>query len=110
MFIHKVDGINEDLKLETQRDIQERATDDLADACFECICLNFHLTSIYDYSIFEAFSKVIQKLVPQLPKLENLLNIFIVVSAVYEIFDSPSVFNYQLWKAIRLKITNKKTA
>lgn len=34
-------------------------------------------TSIYDYSIFEGFSKVVQKLIPQLPTLENLLNVFI---------------------------------
>lgn len=81
VFIHKVDGINDDLKLETQRDIHQRANDDLADAGFVRICLSFHLTSIYDYSIFEAFSKVIQKLIPQLPKLENLLDIFIVVGA-----------------------------
>lgn len=33
-----------------------------------------------DHSIFEAFSKVVQKLIPQLPTLENLLNIFISVS------------------------------
>lgn len=38
------------------------------------------MTSIYDHSIFEAFSKVVQKLIPQLPTLENLLNIFISVS------------------------------
>ena len=42
--------------------------------------LSFYLTSIYDHSIFEAFSKVVQKLIPQLPTLENLLNIFISVS------------------------------
>lgn len=36
--------------------------------------------SIYDHSIFEAFSKVVQKLIPQLPTLENLLNILITVS------------------------------
>lgn len=35
--------------------------------------------SIYDHSIFEAFSKVVQKLIPQLPTLENLLNILITV-------------------------------
>lgn len=40
---------------------------------------SFYLTSIYDHSIFEAFSKVVQKLIPQLPTLENLLNIFISV-------------------------------
>lgn len=41
---------------------------------------SFHLTSIYDHSIFEAFSKVVQKLIPQLPVLENLLDIVISVS------------------------------
>lgn len=41
---------------------------------------SFYMTSIYDHSIFEAFSKVVQKLIPQLPTLENLLNIFISVS------------------------------
>ena len=29
--------------------------------------LTFHSTSIYDHSIFEAFSKVVQKLIPELP-------------------------------------------
>ena len=37
---------------------------------------SFYLTSIYDHSIFEAFSKVVQKLIPQLSTLENLLNLF----------------------------------
>lgn len=42
---------------------------------YDQVHLSFHLTSIYDHSIFEAFSKVVQKLIPQLPALENLLNI-----------------------------------
>ena len=46
---------------------------------YDQIHLSFHLTSIYDHSIFEAFSKVVQKLIPQLPTLENLLNILISV-------------------------------
>ena len=37
----------------------------------------YFLTSIYDHSIFEAFSKVVQKLIPQLPTLENLLNLLV---------------------------------
>ncbi len=36
---------------------------------------SFYLTSIYDHTIFEAFSKVAQKLIKQLPTLENLLNV-----------------------------------
>lgn len=39
------------------------------------IHLLYHLTSIYDNSIYEAFSKIIQKLIRELPTLENLLNI-----------------------------------
>jgi len=63
----------------------------------------FYLTSIYDHSIFEAFSKVVQKLIPQLPTLENMLNIFVsnsnaekaflfdVVSKIYIATDSSPV-------------------
>lgn len=65
--------------LDTQRDIQQTTTDELADAGLENVQLAFYLTSIYDHSIFEAFSKVIQKLIPQLPTLENLLNILCAV-------------------------------
>lgn len=86
VFIHKVDGLSDDHKIEKQRDIHKRANDDLADAGLEKIHLSFYLTSIYDHSIFEAFSKVVQKLIPQLPTLENLLNIFISNSGIEKAF------------------------
>ncbi|KAM4693108.1 ras-related GTP-binding protein D-like [Discoglossus pictus] len=86
VFIHKVDGLSDDHKIETQRDIHQRANDDLTDAGLEKIHLSFYLTSIYDHSIFEAFSKVVQKLIPQLPTLENLLNIFISNSGIEKAF------------------------
>lgn len=35
VFIHKVDGLSDDHKIETQRDIHQRANDDLADASLE---------------------------------------------------------------------------
>lgn len=85
VFIHKVDGVSDDFKMESQRDIHQRATDDLQDAGLD-IHLSFHLTSIYDHSIFEAFSKVVQKLIPQLPTLENLLNILITNSGIEKAF------------------------
>jgi len=75
IFIHKVDGLSDDYKIETQRDIHQRLHDEFLDSGLDSIHLSFYLTSIYDYSIFEAFSKVIQKLMPQLPTLESLLNI-----------------------------------
>ncbi|PVD32042.1 hypothetical protein C0Q70_07469 [Pomacea canaliculata] len=86
VFIHKVDGLSDDNKIETQRDIHQRSTDDLAEAGMENVHLSFHLTSIYDHSIFEAFSKVVQKLIPQLPVLENLLNILISNSGIEKAF------------------------
>ena len=74
VFIHKVDGLSDDHKIETQRDIQARVMDELADAGLDEVHLAFYLTSIYDHSIYEAFSKVVQKLIPQLPTLERLLD------------------------------------
>lgn len=39
VFIHKVDGLSDDHKIETQRDIHQRATDDLADSGLEGVHL-----------------------------------------------------------------------
>eukprot|EP01113_Clastostelium_recurvatum_P037421 TRINITY_DN546_c0_g1_i2.p1 TRINITY_DN546_c0_g1~~TRINITY_DN546_c0_g1_i2.p1 ORF type:complete len:416 (+),score=87.46 TRINITY_DN546_c0_g1_i2:110-1249(+) len=104
VFIHKVDGLSDDHKIERQRDIQQQAMDELATSeATSPIHLSFYLTSIYDHSIFEAFSKVIQRLIPQLPTLENLLDIMIqnsriekaflvdVVSKIYVATDSSPV-------------------
>ena len=66
-------------RAETQRHVQQRVTEDLQDTQTSDITVTYHLTSIYDHSIFEAFSQVIQRLLPQLPTLENLLNIFCAV-------------------------------
>jgi Ras-related GTP-binding protein C/D len=48
---------------------------------FEQFPLNFHLTSIYDHSLREAFSRVLHKLIDSLPYLEDLLNVFCSVGA-----------------------------
>merc|ERR1719378_664823 len=86
VFIHKVDGLSDDHKIEAQRDIYQRANDELIEEGFESVNLSFYLTSIYDHSIFEAFSKVVQKLIPQLPTLENLLDIFVSNSGIEKAF------------------------
>ncbi|XP_078481297.1 ras-related GTP-binding protein C [Ciona intestinalis] len=86
IFIHKVDGLSDDHKIETQRDISQRANEELHEAGLSDLHLSFHLTSIYDHSIFEAFSKVVQKLIPQLTTLENLLSIFVQNSGVEKTF------------------------
>ena len=70
--------------LDTQRDVQQRMGDMLADAQMEHIHLSYYLTSIYDHSIYEAFSKIIQKLIRELPTLENLLNVLCQVIYIYK--------------------------
>ena len=66
--MHKVDGdlfLSEEHKVDCQREIQQQIALDLDDAGLD-VPLSFHLTSIYDHSIFEAFSNVVQKLIPQM--------------------------------------------
>lgn len=78
ILIHKVDGdqfFSDDHKTEIQRDIHAKLTEELHDKVDAQI--TFHETSIYDHTIFEAFSKVIQKLIPQLPVLEQCLDLLI---------------------------------
>lgn len=76
VFVHKVDGLSEEAKIETHRKIFQTVQDELAEQEMEHIRINYHMTSIYDHSIFEAFSKVVQKLIKQLLALESLLDIF----------------------------------
>ncbi|XP_067949561.1 ras-related GTP-binding protein C-like [Watersipora subatra] len=85
VFIHKVDGLPDDEKMDKQRDIHQRANEDLQEASLD-VTFSFYLTSIYDHSIFEAFSKVVQKLIPQLPALENLLTILTQNSCIEKAF------------------------
>lgn len=75
VLIHKVDGLSDDFRMDTYRDIMQRVGDELADASLEGINIFYHMTSIFDHTIYEAFSKIVQKLVPELPVLENMLNI-----------------------------------
>jgi Ras-related GTP-binding protein C/D len=56
---------------------------------YEQMPVNFHLTSVYDHSIREAFSRVLHKLIDSLPYLEDLLNVFCSVSALA--FTSPDL-------------------
>lgn len=72
VFIHKVDGLSDDHKIDIQHEIHQRLHDEVTEAGLD-LHLSFHLTSIYDHSIFEAFSKVIQKLIVQLPVRETLV-------------------------------------
>ncbi|KAJ3028197.1 UNVERIFIED_CONTAM: hypothetical protein HDU68_002225 [Siphonaria sp. JEL0065] len=89
VFVHKVDGLSDDHKIETQRDIHTRIRDELLDAGLQDVHIGFHLTSIYDHSVFEALSKVVQRVLGEegvLPTLENLLNIMCSNSGIEKAF------------------------
>ncbi|CAK5084569.1 unnamed protein product [Meloidogyne enterolobii] len=92
VFVHKVDGLSDETKMETHRKIFQTVQDDLADQGMDHIRINYHMTSIYDHSIFEAFSKVIQKLIKQLSgsNVEKSF-LFDVASKIYIATDSSLV-------------------
>jgi Ras-related GTP-binding protein C/D len=82
VFINKVDGelfLSDESKYDCRRDIMTQVTDELTEAGVspDSIHIRYHLTSIYDHSIYEALSRVVQRLIPQLPTLENLLNVLV---------------------------------
>lgn len=105
VLIHKVDGdqfFSEDHKTEIQREIQQKLSDELGDSVDAQIF--YHCTSIYDHSLYEALSKVVQKLIPEkLPHLQQSLDqlinnsrmekayLFDVVSKIYIASDSQPV-------------------
>jgi Ras-related GTP-binding protein C/D len=103
VFIHKADGLQEESKVELQRALQTQILEDCHDSGAGQMHFSFFLTSIYDHSIFEAFSKVVQKLIPQMSSLECLhdtLNsssrieksfLFDVVSKIYISTDASPV-------------------
>lgn len=100
VFIHKTDSLSDDVREDVVSEVQQRISDDLLDAGLENPPVTFYPTSIYDHSIFEAFSLVIQGLVSQLPYFEGLLTslaancrfekvyIFDVLSKIYIASDS----------------------
>ena len=84
MYLIAYTVLASNIEIENFRHIQQRVLDELLDESpeYEQIPINFHLTSIYDHSLHEAFSRVLQKLVGSLPYLEDLLNVFCAVSFV----------------------------
>lgn len=86
VLIHKIDGLSDDFRLDTQRDIMQRVGDNLLDYGLEGVQISFYLTSIFDHSIYEAFSRIVQKLIYELPALENLLDLLMQYSNFDKVF------------------------
>jgi len=90
VFINKVDGelfLSDEAKYDCRRDIMQAVAMELAEANLsDVVPIAYYLTSIYDHSIFEALSKVSQKLISQLPTLENLLNVLVSTCSMEKAF------------------------
>ena len=104
VFIHKTDGLSDEYKYDTFREVRQRVQDELSDIGYGNRSVSYYQTSIFDHSIYEAISKVVQRLLPQLPALEALLNrlcstcgmqkayLFDTVSKIYVATDASPTF------------------
>lgn len=86
VLIHKVDGLSEDFRVDAQRDIMQRTGEELMELGLDGVQVSFYLTSIFDHSIYEAFSRIVQKLIPELSFLENMLDNLIQHSKIEKAF------------------------
>ncbi|KAJ2854636.1 GTP-binding protein gtr2 [Coemansia erecta] len=86
IFIHKVDGLSEELKQDIQQDIQQRVLKNMGYENLNSTFVYFHRTTIFDESVREALSRVVQRLVPRYQNLENLLNSFCTKSGLDKVF------------------------
>ncbi|KIJ51434.1 hypothetical protein M422DRAFT_203610 [Sphaerobolus stellatus SS14] len=87
VLVHKSDVLSDDYRLDTYAHVQTRVLDDLQEESLDIEAqLRFHLTSIYDHTIRECFSQIIQRLLEPLPYLEDLLNVFCANSRLSKAF------------------------
>lgn len=65
VFIHKVDALSEDHQADLLANLQRRVKEEARQRLdvVDTLRLNFSLTSIYDHSVFQAFSIVVQRLI-----------------------------------------------
>ncbi|CAF1245491.1 unnamed protein product [Adineta steineri] len=86
VLIHKIDGVHEQDRLERYSTIQQRVNIMLHECSIKEPVINFYLTSIYDHSIHEAFSKIVQNQMRQLRALENMLDLVTASTQLDKIF------------------------
>ncbi|KAF8322641.1 hypothetical protein DL93DRAFT_2050327 [Clavulina sp. PMI_390] len=88
VYVHKADGMSDDYKLEYFRHLQERILEGCLDheKPIQNITPTYHLTSAYDHTLFEAWSRTIQKLIDPLGPLDNLMNVLCSNSSIMKAF------------------------
>jgi Ras-related GTP-binding protein C/D len=74
VFIHKVEGMSDEYALEIKEDIIRRTEEELMDNERSGMAIRYHLTSIYDRTVWEALSRVVQRVTPRLNAVEGLLD------------------------------------
>uniref|UniRef100_A0A0N5B602 GTP-binding protein n=1 Tax=Strongyloides papillosus TaxID=174720 RepID=A0A0N5B602_STREA len=84
ILIHKIDGINEEARMDTKRKIFQYIQDWMMEEEIDDIKINYHMTSIFDHSIFEAFSKIVQKLLRKIGSFESDHSIFEAFSKIVQ--------------------------
>lgn len=105
VFIHKVDSdmyATDDQRMDVYNDFQREIRRELKDADIN-VNISFYLTSIYDHTVFDALSKIVQKLFPFVEHLIAMLDslhnscgvekafIFDIVSKIFIATDSRPV-------------------
>ncbi|KZV90562.1 hypothetical protein EXIGLDRAFT_837724 [Exidia glandulosa HHB12029] len=87
VLVHKAESIPEEYRIENFRIIQNRLSDELEDVGIDLreVQLNYHLTSVYDHSLWEAFSHIIQRNFGA-DFLESCLNLFCANSQIQKAF------------------------
>ncbi|CEM27533.1 unnamed protein product [Vitrella brassicaformis CCMP3155] len=90
VFIHKVDGdvfaSSDGAKIDCQREIHTNLMEHLYERGLKEPNVTFNATSIYDHTVFEAFSRVVQRLIPQIPTLEQLLDLLVTTCRMEKAF------------------------
>jgi len=93
VFVHKIDGdalATPEARVQAQSDAQVGLSRALRESGLGGFAVAFHATSVYDGSVFEAVSRVVQRLLPQRPALTSVLDSFVTMSgmeaaAVYDV-------------------------
>lgn len=86
MFLHKADSLSHEYQHEVKADIVQYTTDEMFDNDLDDARISFYLTSIHDYSIHEALSSVIQKVIPYVDIFGKLLDAFVSASGGLKAF------------------------
>ncbi|KAG0151921.1 hypothetical protein CROQUDRAFT_36202 [Cronartium quercuum f. sp. fusiforme G11] len=86
IFMHKIDAVTLDYRNEIIEQFKDRLTDELADRELSIYAttaialelgqrITYKFTTVFDYSIYDALSRVIMKIIPQQAALEQLMNV-----------------------------------